>query len=300
MRRTPRWRHALSALAVLTMSTTVATLVGPQVAQAAPTPIWVVADLVRCRTGVSNSPGARDVVAAIDARIVMPGDLVSPDGATAEFTGCFDPLWGRFKERTRPTPGNHEYKTDRGAAYYDYFGGIAPYYAWTARGWRMYSLNSMCGYHGGCGVGSPMYRWLEADLRAHDRPCEAAYWHHPRWSQGAQGNIERMAPLYALLDRYDVELLFVGNENGVYQRYPALGRRGRPTARGVTEFVVSTGGVTDGAGVVTPNLPAPVVREDGTLGALLLSLAPASWQADFVAEAGSSFTDHAAGRCFEP
>ena len=198
----------------------------------------------------------------------------------------------------KPALGNHEYNTPGAAGYDEYFDSIAPYYAWSLNGWRMYAINSMCGYHGGCGVGSPMYRWLENDLKRRVGTCQVAYWHHPRWSQGQGGNIEKMAPLYALLDRYDVELLFVGHENGVYERYPALDANGARDHHGVTEVVVSTGGTMDGAGVVTANAPSPAVRHDGVQGALLLSLKPASWSAQFKPGAGTDFTDSFSGTCF--
>ena len=41
------------------------------------------------------------------------------------------------------------------------------------------SLNSNC--TGGCGPGSPMEKWLKADLAAHPHRCLLAYWHHPRF-----------------------------------------------------------------------------------------------------------------------
>lgn len=37
------------------------------------------------------------------------GDNVYPDGSITNFNNCYEPTWGAFKARTRPTPGNHEY-----------------------------------------------------------------------------------------------------------------------------------------------------------------------------------------------
>lgn len=299
MRATPTLFRALGGFVAITLSTAALGASAPGTATAVPRQVWAVSDLVRCKPGSYNHPGARDVVATIDAPIALPGDLVAPSGTTEQFATCFDPLWGGLKARMHPTPGNHEYNTYRAEPYYAYF-DVAPYYAWWAGSWQMFSVTSMCGHHGGCGVGSPMYRWLETRLQAQTGVCQAVYWHHPRWSQGMGGNIEKMAPLYELIDRYDVELLLAGNENGVYERYAALDGLGRPNPRGVTEFVVSTGGVTDGAGRVTANVPSPVVRHDGTRGALLLTLAASTWSAEYVAEAGSNLTDSASGTCFRP
>ena len=44
-------------------------------------------------------------------------------GSPAEFRDCYDPTWGRVKDRTElPVPGNHDYDTPNAAGYRDYFG----------------------------------------------------------------------------------------------------------------------------------------------------------------------------------
>ncbi|MBA3288963.1 MAG: metallophosphoesterase [Acidimicrobiia bacterium] len=266
--------------------------------QAVTVQVWALGDAARCLNGESAATAARDVVAAGNAPVMMLGDLVAPTGSVSEFANCFDPVWGALKPRMKPTPGNHEYNTTNAAGYYGYFDPIAPYYSWSINGWQMYSINSMCEQHGGCGPGSPQYVWLEGRLRADTNICQAAYWHHPRWSQGQFGNIAKMAPLYELLDRYDVELLFAGNDNGDYMRYPPINASGTVDPDGVTEFIAGTGGVI-GSYYYTGNAPAPLVRRHGTLGAVLTDLTPTSWSTRFVAEAGSTFTDSASGTCFD-
>src|SRR5204862_4003430 len=104
----------------------------------------------------------------------------------------FDPSWGRFLGRIRPTPGNHEYKA-AGSGYFAYFGSVAGkpgrgWYAYDLGTWRIYALNSSCADVGGCGPSSPQGRWLRADLAAHPHACTAAIWHHPLFSSGAHGN----------------------------------------------------------------------------------------------------------------
>ena len=44
-----------------------------------------------------------------EAAVLSLGDHTYPVGLAAEFRDCYAPTWGRFKERTYPTPGNHEY-----------------------------------------------------------------------------------------------------------------------------------------------------------------------------------------------
>ena len=48
---------------------------------------------------------------AMEGTIVALGDLAYRHGTAQEFATCYDPVWGRHKARTRPSPGNHEYET---------------------------------------------------------------------------------------------------------------------------------------------------------------------------------------------
>src|ERR687895_166333 len=62
------------------------------------------------------------LVERISGTVFTTGDNVYERGTRAEFERCYDPTWGRFRERTRPVPGNHDYATDGGAPYFEYFG----------------------------------------------------------------------------------------------------------------------------------------------------------------------------------
>jgi hypothetical protein len=101
----------------------------------------------------------------------------SPWATTPTRTGenvaeCYDPSWSRFKERTRPSPGNHEYETAGASGYFDYFGIAAGdpdkgYYSYDLGSWHMVALNSNCGEGEiRCGPGSTQVQWLEEDLAA--------------------------------------------------------------------------------------------------------------------------------------
>jgi hypothetical protein len=50
------------------------------------------------------------------------GDLAYPNGTPSDFLRCYEPTWGRFKDRTRPTPGNHDYHWPGAPGYYSYWG----------------------------------------------------------------------------------------------------------------------------------------------------------------------------------
>src|SRR5215204_4827988 len=68
-------------------------------------------------------PSAEVLLAAGDiANCRAEGDEANPRGSAANFEGCYGPSWGRFEERTKPVPGNHEYYTEGAKPYYDHFG----------------------------------------------------------------------------------------------------------------------------------------------------------------------------------
>ena len=64
-----------------------------------------------------------DLVVARDPDAVLAlGDLQYTAGTLSEFQGSYDPSWGRFKNKTYPVVGNHEYLTPGASGYFDYFG----------------------------------------------------------------------------------------------------------------------------------------------------------------------------------
>jgi hypothetical protein len=257
--------------------------------------LWAVGDMARCPNGAPASRAAADVVTTDARPLLALGDLAYVDGSPSEFVNCYNPVWGQFRDQTRPVPGNHEYRTAGAAGYFGYFGPIGNWYAWELNGWQLLALNSNCSSIGGCGVGSAEYTWLEAQLRDNPRPCQLAYWHHARWTQGEHGNTSEVGPLYNLLAQYGVELLLVGHDH-TYERYAPLDANGAPSADGVVEIVAGTGGAEHNS-VSTINAPAPLVRDDTTYGALSVELSDASWQTEFRPEAGRTFTDTASGAC---
>src|SRR5580765_8244561 len=78
--------------------------------------------------GLCGSPAVEQtaqLVDAIDGQVLLAGDLAYPQGSMSDFLRCFDPVWGRFRRRWRPSPGNHEYETPGASAYFQYFGASA-------------------------------------------------------------------------------------------------------------------------------------------------------------------------------
>ena len=72
--------------------------------------------------GVEGAERTARLLDTIDGIVFTTGDNAYPDGTRDDFANCYDPSWGRHKTRTRPTPGNHEYRTANAAPYFDYFG----------------------------------------------------------------------------------------------------------------------------------------------------------------------------------
>ena len=173
---------------------------------------------------------------AFDAMLTV-GDHAYPHGSHSDFASFWQPTFGRFDQRIRPSPGNHEYDTPGARGYKDYFNANAPhypddadYYAFDIGGWRWFSLNSELP----ADVQSAQYRWLEGQLVAPDLPrCVGAYWHKPIMNIGSWGTAPELTELAALLMEARTTLLLTGHEHN-YQRWRAV--------RGMTHIVVGTGG----------------------------------------------------------
>src|SRR6266487_2801492 len=120
--------------------------------------------------------------------LVGAGDNVKGKGALQEYNSCYGPSWGPYKARTRPTPGDVDYKTVGAAGYFDYFGANAGdrntgYYSYNLGAWHVMVLNSNISMT----AGSPQEQWLRGDLAANTHQCTVAYWHHPRFSTAGGG-----------------------------------------------------------------------------------------------------------------
>jgi len=60
------------------------------------------------------------LVVGTEGTVLTLGDNAYEDGTAQDFSECYEPTWGQFKERTRPAPGNHDYETEGASAYFDY------------------------------------------------------------------------------------------------------------------------------------------------------------------------------------
>ncbi len=245
-----------------------------------------------------------DTAALVDAldpvAILALGDLQYEAGTAEQFRSGYATTWGRFKDRTRPVPGNHEYDSG-GSGYFEYFGTAAGdptegWYSFDLGPWHLVALNSNCGAVGGCAEGSAQLRWLRADLAAHTAArCTLAYMHHPRLSSGENGHAKAIDPLWETLVAGGVDVLLVGHDHD-YERFaPADAAGARDDARGVREFVVGSGGRNH------YDLPAeaPLREASNTtdFGVLSLTLALDSYDWEFVPAGGRPSPDSGRGSC---
>jgi 3',5'-cyclic AMP phosphodiesterase CpdA len=175
--------------------------------------------------------------------VFTAGDNAYPSGTADDFKRCYDPSWGRHVNRTRPSPGNHDYGTGNADAYFAYFGALAGppglgYYSYNVGDWHVVSLNSDVP----AGPGSPQYEWLRADLESSGAACTAAYWHHPVFSSGRNGPQTEMRDAWRLLHESGAEFVVSGHDH-LYERFAPLDLQGRPDLRtGMRQFIAGTGG----------------------------------------------------------
>jgi hypothetical protein len=266
-----------------------------------PDPVLVGAgDIASC-----DSPGDEATAALIDqipGTVFTAGDNAYVNGTADEFAKCYDPTWGRFKVRTMPAPGNHEYQQDPAATgYYGYFGSAAGdptkgYYDYTLGSWHVIVLNSNCVPAGGCEAGSPQEQWLRQVLAASDARCTVAITHHARFSSGlAHGSDVDLLPFWQALYQYGADLVVSGHDH-VYERFAALRPDGVPDPLfGLRQIVIGTGG-RDHRSFGIP-VPGSEVRIADTFGVLKLTLRADSYDWQFIPEAGKTLSDQGTTAC---
>lgn len=253
--------------------------------------VYAAGDIADCRqrgwqyTGAALTAEliAGELAGTPEAAVLSLGDHTYPVGLAAEFRDCYAPTWGRFKERTYPTPGNHEYYGSKAASgYFDYF-GRPDYYSFQLGSWHVISLNS----HLPAARLAEQLAWLKDDLARHPTRCTLAYWHAPLYSSGGHRAPKTMQPAWQALHAAGAELVLSGHDHD-YERFAPQDASGNvDQARGLRQFVIGTGGA-----FLTPFfyfMPHSEVRDNSSHGVLKLRLHEAgySWQYLAVPDDGS-------------
>jgi acid phosphatase type 7 len=258
-------------------------------------------DIASC-DDLAGARATAELIRNIPGTVFAAGDLAYPDGSEQNFKDCYGPTWGQFRDRTRPSPGNHEYHSDGASAYSRYFGAAAgdpkkAYYSYELGIWHVVVLNSECAEVGGCAAGSPQEQWLKNDLAVHRARCTLAYWHKPLFSSGAKhGNAPEVLAFWQDLYHAGADVAIAGHDHH-YERFAPQTPQGKADPEhGIREFVVGTGGKNSHRliGVVQPN---SAVRNADTYGVLKLTLHSRSYDWQFIPQAGKSFTDSGHGDC---
>jgi hypothetical protein len=275
-------------------------VVGPNApARGAGDPVLVGAgDISNCATDADAATAA--LLDKVPGTVFTLGDHVYNTGSAALFSRCYGPTWGRYKRRTRPAVGNHDYMTPGAAGYFSYFGAAAGprgkgWHSYNLGSWHIVVLNSNCD-RVGCRTGSPQERWLRADLAASRARCTLAYWHHPRFSSdNHHGNQSEVGPFWQALYDYGAEVVLSGHAH-VYERFaPQTPGGGANPGFGIREFVVGSGGVNH-YGFKAPQ-PHSQVRNATAFGVLKLTLHPSGYDWRFISVPGKGFTDAGSGSC---
>jgi len=258
--------------------------------------------------GCSDLSGARataELIAKIPGTVFAAGDLAYDGGSYLEFQSCYNPTWGAFKDRTKPSPGNHEYSGSAAVGYFRYWGNQAGdpkkgYYSYDLGVWHVVVLNTNCNVAslGGCGEGSPQEKWLREDLAAHPNSCIVAYGHHALFSSGIFASHARhieLRPLWQALYAAHADLVLAGHEHS-YERFAPQDPQGHlDREHGIRQITAGTGGRSHTIlGIVQPNSE---VRNSDTYGVLKLTLSPGAYKWEFVPETGRTFQDSGEGVC---
>ena len=271
-------------------------------------------------TGAScQAQATSDLVIAQNPNYVLPlGDNQYECGELSDYQSYYDTTWGRFKSKTRPVPGNHEYTTSANTTnhcynlptgapgYYQYFGSIASpleplctvsckgYYSYDVGAWHLIALNSNCTRVGNCGATDPQGTWLQQDLAAHAGQCTLAYFHHPRWTSGQELPTVAMGPIYQILYDAGADVILNGHDHD-YERFAPMDPSGNvDPSRGIREIIAGTGGRNTTA--FTSIAQGSELRNSNTFGVLKMTLHPRGYDWRFMPTAGS-FSDSGSQPC---
>ncbi|MBP2473353.1 hypothetical protein JOF53_002225 [Crossiella equi] len=179
--------------------------------------------------------------------VITVGDNQYNKGTIEEFREFYTQSWAKFRDITKPTPGNHEYDDPKGkgAGYKQYFGNLATpqgsgkmYYSYDIGEFHFVALDSMAQKN----RDRAQLDWLKADLANNQKRCVVGYWHHPRFNSGGYGDEPLMAPLWDEFVKAKADLVLSGHDHH-YERLKPLNSSGKvDTVNGVRSALIGIGG----------------------------------------------------------
>lgn len=261
--------------------------------------VWAVGDVCDNDHAAWDCADLATRIAADPERdaVLILGDAQYDAGTLLEYQTWYHPKMGALTPLTHPAPGNHDYRTQDAAGYFDYWGSRAGvrgqgYYAVTLGAWRLIAANSNCWYVGGCTGSTPQGSFIRQQIQA-PGSCELVFAHHPVFSDGPHGDTNQGLHLFQIAYYQRAELYLAGHDHS-YQRFAPRRPDGVvDAATGVRSFVVGTGG-SDLTGFGTTDRAE--YRQNTKFGALRLVLHPSGYTATFVG-VGGAVLDSTSGSC---
>lgn len=262
----------------------------PPILPVAPQTFVGAGDIAMCD---ANSEATARLLDSIGGTVFTLGDNAYFQGTRQQFRDCYDPTWGRHRNRTRPVPGNHEYESPGAGPYFEYFGANAGppgfgYYSFEVGSWHAVALNSNVAVSAASAQGE----WLRSDLAASGARCTVAYWHHPLFSSGPDGPSPRVRDFWRILYEAGADVVLSGHDH-LYERFAPQDPDGRAdAARGIRQFVAGTGGAfLYPHGAARPNSEARL----SAFGVLRLTLRADGYDWEFISVSGPG--DSGTGSC---
>ena len=231
--------------------------------------------------------------------VLAVGDLQYEAASYAELMSSYEPTWGRFKAKTYPVRGNHEYVTNAAAGYVDYFGPHSPSY-WTADagGWRIIAVDSWCQglLFAGCSATSPQTVWLSVQLQKarEEGRCALVAMHHPFVSSGLYAT-STVQYLWKAAVAGGADLVITGHDHH-YERFSPLTETGAVATSGGTPLIIAGLG-----GAPTYSLRETVVGSQATdnrqHGVVSLTLTPSGFSSALISAVDGVASDSYSTSC---
>ncbi len=238
-------------------------------------------------TGWCGSPVMTHIARLLESLggdVLLAGDLAYDRGTLDEFRRCFDPDFGRLRERSWAVPGNHEYMTAGAAGFFTYFGeragpDFSGFYAVRIAAWQVLMLNSNVPM----GRGSRQFEFVRTQMQSAPR-CTLAVWHHPFDTSGPNGPHPAQRDLWQLLYDHNADVVVSAHDH-LYERHAPMDASVQSDpVRGIRLFI------SGGGGAPPYHRARAAARSEmmiATHGLLRLKLEPALYEWEFLASNGS-------------
>ena len=233
--------------------------------------------------------------------VFTTGDNAYPDGTFNNYQ-VYDAAWGSFKDKTRPTYGNHDYYGSSTAAGSQEYWNLEPatpvqvsnaasYYAYNVgnSNWRAIVLNSAdtegpnSNQAPSCAAGSAQMNFLNSELSTTKNTV--LFWHHARFSSStdhptSEGVTGCSKTFFDTAHDNGADLVVQGHSH-LYERYDTRNTTGAKVTGGLTSIVCGTGGNSFDSLQGSPS-PAPDVNFTNAWGVCKLTLNTNSAQVDYL------------------